>query len=439
MAMRAIPLLVLIVGILVPTSVEAQPAVPVEKCSRDCDPKLVNGPTYKTGREPVTQFLYGHFEDILNMAPLNTQAPDPEQEPDLNRGFLMPVVDTNSGICLPGGQTCADIHFKNNEFTMFSSPGLVEYLQEGWRTHQEPQLNSDIQIAGPELVLYWYMSTAAWGQDSALGNDPGIVGVMPLVDVYARVETGRFKFQGELIAESASQPHELEHRTTMISLPGQDPVYEFKVRMPVKKNIIPSNDSGFIVHVQPYQIATAHEGGTQVAQPNWRVRTGADFPVRVLVPTFEPIKTYGSGAKINGTELRLWWNYAPDLGSYDRRHDLRTLTLNGNHTIDPTAILSLSKPRLYHGHGGLDSENSTWIIDLTKVSLPDGHYELEATVPTRQDTYLHRERFPFEVKNGQVVLPGTASFEGEAAPGVSLAVAGFAVALFLMLRRRQNP
>ncbi len=437
MAMRTIPLLILVVALLVPASVEAQPAVAVDKCSRDCDPKMVNGPAYKTGREPVTQFLYGHFEDILNMAPLNTQAPDPEREPDLNRGFLMPVIDTNNGVCVPGGQTCADIHFKNNEFTMFSSPGLVEYLEEGWRTHQEPQLNSDVEIAGSELELYWYMSTAAWGQNAGPGNAPSPVGVMPMVDVYARLETGRFKFRGDLIAESGFAPDELEHRTTMISLPGEDPVYEFQVRMPVKKNLIPGDANGFIVLVQPYQIATAHEGGMQAAQPNWQVRTGADFPVRVLVPTFEPIKTYGSGATIKGTELWLWWNYAPDLGSYDRRYDLRTLTLNGNHTLDPTAVRNTSNPRLYHGHGGLDSENSTWIVDLTKVILSDGHYELEATVPTRQDTYLHRERFPFEVKNGQVVLPGTASFEGEAAPGVSLGVLGLVVALILFARRRQ--
>src|SRR5687767_2579063 len=86
----------LLICLLLPGLASAQQGVPVEACSRECDPKEVNGPDPKVGNETVTQFLYGHFEDILNMAPLNAQPPDPAREPDLNKGFLMPVIDTNT-------------------------------------------------------------------------------------------------------------------------------------------------------------------------------------------------------------------------------------------------------------------------------------------------------------------------------------------------------
>jgi hypothetical protein len=177
----------------------------IAKCTAECDPKEANGGTMKKGEEITKVILYGHFEDILNMAPLNTQLPDPQREPDLNRGFLMPVIDTNTNACVPGTQTCGDFHFKNNEFTMFSSPGLVEYLQEGWRTHQEPGLADDAEIAADSFNLYWYMSAFAVPQQSSTGGGASAakVGVVPQVGVFARMETGRFKFRGDVIAESS--------------------------------------------------------------------------------------------------------------------------------------------------------------------------------------------------------------------------------------------
>lgn len=426
----------------------------VEKCTQQCAPHDpdVNGPGMKKKGDIVKVILYSHWEDILNMAPLNTQAPDAQREPDHNQGFLMPVLDTNTG-------TQADVHFKNNVFLMYSSPGLVEYLQEGWRTHQEPGLAGDAVIGEKEFPLYWYMSShAVPNQKSTDGaGATAKVGVMPQVGVYARMETGRFAFRGTLIAESDDYDKngiESARRTTMITTPNGPDVYEFKVMLNVKPpGIIPSAESanGFIVYINPYQIKTDQQNGFQIAQEEWRVRTGPKFPPRLVVPIQDTMQTKASSLSIFEDRLFVRWSFISVWGSYDMKDISLKLEPTGQGKVDPKAIDFIILKRSVDHDGHFKPVNATWAIDYLTYPLPDGDYELTASIPNLQETFMLEQKFTFKVVNGVPDVPriggarlGSGGSAGSAksaddTPGFEVVglAAALAVAVLVALRRRK--
>jgi hypothetical protein len=384
----------------------------IAKCSAECDPKEANGGTIKKGEEITKVILYGHFEDILNMAPLNTQAPDPQREPDLNRGFPVPVIDTNTNVCVPGTQTCGDFHFKNNEFTMFSSPGLVEYLQEGWRTHQEPGLADDAEIAADSFNLYWYMSAFAVPQQSSTsgGASAAKVGVAPQVGVFARMETGRFKFRGDVIAESSRNiDFGQGTRQNLITTPAGEDVYEFVVPMSVKEKTIPSSEAknGFIVFIRPYQIMSDNSDTplVQIMQADWRVRTGPEFPPRLVIPISQPMSTRSALLNLFEDRMFVRWSFTADFGSYDMKDASLQLVSTGAEKIEPKAIDFIILKRSVDHNGHFKPVNATWAIDYRNFPLSDGSYELTASILNLQGTYQLEQKFAFTVLDGVPQVP----------------------------------
>jgi hypothetical protein len=402
-------LVALIVGAILSPMAAAQPAVatPIKQCTKECDPKEVNGGAVKKTGENLLVILYAHFEDILNRAPLNTQPPDPVRESDLNRGFLMPVVETNT-------PDPTAFHFKNNEFIMFSSPGLVEFLETGWRTHQEPGLASDARIAANEFNLYWYMSAYAvpnYSTSDSTGQTAKI-GATVQMGVYARMETGRHQFKGDVIAESNDWDKNdilQGQRVTMITQPGADDVYEFQVKMNVKNKIIPSSETknGFMVYVNPYQIKQGGNEGpnsAQLGQESWRVRTGHKFPPRLVIPIENPMETKASSLTIFDNRLFVRWSFVSAWGSYDLRDASLNLKSTGQGKIEDKAIDHIILKRSVDHDGHFKPVNSTWAIDYTNFPLADGDYELTASIMNLQETYQLEQKFPFKVQGGKPVV-----------------------------------
>lgn len=451
--LKAASVVMLLALASVPTA--ASEPLQVEECSRECDPASVNEGRMKTGKEPVNLLLYGHFRNHLDQAPLNTQKPDPNFEVDLNVGFLMPVIDTNSDACVPPQGTCADFHFKHNQFTMFSSPGFVEYLTDGsWYTHQEPGLAADAKLVGDEIRLYWYMSAHAvsgMNSNSGLGATAA-VGAMPQVGVYARMETGRFAFRGETIAASADFDENAvgsPERANMVTVPGQPDVYEFQVKMRILKDAIPNSHlaNGFIVYVNPYQVKTEAEEGTQFAQPDWRLRTGPRYPPRLVVPVEEPMKTVASSLTIFDQRLFLRWSFVSAMGSYDMKDASLALAVTGTGQVEPKAVDFINLKRSVDHDGHFKPVNATWAIDYVNFPLADGEYELTASIPNMQGTYLLTEKFAFNIVGGKPdvfeigkrpAAPRTSETSGpigdSPAPGVILFLVAVAVAGTLLRR-----
>jgi hypothetical protein len=403
----------------------------------DCNPVKENDGIKMGADVSVRTILYGHFPDILQRAPINTQKPDPAYEGDLNGGFPMPTLDTNSA--------CAqcNVHFKNNRFIMFSSPGLVEYGGEGWRIHQEPGLARDVEIDGSTITGYWYMSTRSAPAFVPVPNSPG---VMPLVGVYMRMETGRHPFHGTLIAEgdtgtgrgSPDAGKAQNKAVTIYQAPdGSDNIYQFKVDMTVRTNKIPSraDAQGYVVTIIPYQLRYGEEGAATSAeftQADWRVRTGPDYPPRLVLNVKNPMVTTHTLVHTFDNHLFFRWSFLSPWGSYDLDANSLQLEVSSPNkklgTSGPSALQSkegLEFIKLKHSvdhDGHFKPLNATWRYAYGQKPLPAGEYTVSAMVHNLQNTYMlmWEEKFIVNEKG----IPQVQSIGGSGGVGGGKAAGG---------------
>jgi len=442
----------------------------VDGCKTKCKPKNadVNGETVKTGDEQVQVILYGHFEDILNRAPLNTQIPCGEgecnnPEPNLNRGFLTPTLAVPD----QAGQTIA--HFENNWFYMFSSAGFVEIVDGAWRTHQEPGLAEEVKIVGDTIHLYFYLSAyPVPGQDSdAAPTGKNVVDAMPQVGVYARIETGRFPNAGTLIAEGDTGAGDAvpgvvpnaPGRVTLISAPGQPDIYEIDVPMKVVKNVIPdvrSGAAGFLVSINPYQIKQGDGGrdkDTQISQNDWRVRVGPKTPPHIVLTAEKSMMTKAASLSVYNGAMYVRWSFVSPWGSYDVNDRTINVQLMGGPTSPDPSKVGLSRPLVVKRSVDHDAHfkpvNATWKFDYQKANLADGEYMFHLNVMNLQETYQLQETLKFTMAGGQpqdmqIIGAPPPSLGPQAAkkgdsPGLAgvAAVAALAVAALAIDRRRR--
>lgn len=343
--------------------------------------------------------LYAHFIDFLSRAPLNTQSP--HAECDIVSGSTLPTVQTHTG-------TEADIHFERHRYTMFSSPGLVEYFGgcDGARIHNEPGLADDLEIAGDTIYAYWYLSAAP--APGPLGNFP-VADVAPQVAVKARMETGRHPGQGTLIAAGDTGQCDLgpaptcADRVTLVSAPGQNAVYEVRVPMAVHHATIPSVHSGaqgFVVTIEPYQISGDLATFTQA---DVRSHSSPDFPPRLVLDVMRPMRT--DSLELNDLDggVYLTWDYVPALGSYDTsfaRLDARLVRPGQGAVPDAWKLVSLERSVDHDGH--FNPIRATWALDVGAAALPDGTYRVDVRDQNLQETYELRDRLWVEVSEGEL-------------------------------------
>lgn len=411
-------ILVILLFVAVP-SVTAQR--PVESCSEQCAPTDADVNEIVPVRAGTTNVvLYAHFESILNMAPLNTVPPNETYEPDLNRGFLMPTIDTNTNLC--SGQMCADFHFKSNEFTMYLCPGLVTFEDEGFRSGcHSPGIPGPLDIMGP-MTLYFYVGSNA--NPTSAEDGPSF---LPNVRVAARME-GDFH-KRVVLARGMSEP-------TSITAISQDPVvYEFKVELTplavpdVTIADLMSRGIYFIVEVQQIHSDAAFD--TSIGQPSWSVRTGHKFPPRVVVPTKDPLRMIDKGSFVRDGNLYAWANVLPIYGSYDISHEsarARIVAPGTEKPVDPRALDLLLFKRSTNHDGVLKPANITWKVHPQYLDVGGSVYRVDFEARNLQGTYELAESVP---------IPVTA-FTGKGAPGVAptlvLAWVAFCV-LFARVRR----
>ena len=396
---------------------------PVEQCSEQCtatDEDVNAEVPVRGGTANVV--LYAHFEDILNMAPLNTVPPDPDHEHDLNRGFFpTPTIDTDTGACT--GQTCADFHFKNNEFRMFFCPGTIDMDRSGgWYYNcHAPGLAEPLDVTGP-MTLYFYVG--AGNINPSLGETGA--SAMPNIRVAARVEAD---FREPLVlARGASQP-------TAITTVSQEPVvYEFKVELeplPLSpENVAQRMRSGLYIVVGVEQISSGET--VEVAQPGWSVRTGPQFPPRIIIPTKDPIRLERVLATVQDGDVYGRAIVRAVYGAYDLDADslrARIVAPGTDKDVDPRALELIEVRRAISDHDGvLKPANITWKVHPEHLDLGGSVYRIDFEVRNLQGTYELAESIP---------IPMTA-FEGKAVPNVSafLALAVFGIGVLLRGPRR---
>lgn len=242
--------------------------------------------TSEAGQDEHCLVLYAHHRDMLNRGYLNTQRPADCAE-DLARGFTT----------VPHVEPYWSFHRK----VLAPQSGFIEY-NEGCAG--DARLTGSLEFSEPlrlsdatDIIGYWHLSADALEISIAdvLGDGPSM-GVMPCVTVRMVLETGRSPGMGSVIAEGqttktilttpdgAPLPVDLDDpcpgATGQIS--GEE-VTEFEVNLGSEAAEL--SNEGFHVEVQWYQ----HDGGdpdetSNVVQNDWNMRTGADYPNRIVMP-----------------------------------------------------------------------------------------------------------------------------------------------------------
>lgn len=432
--------LAILMGTMAVLPVGAGQGSTVSECDpASCDPVVANGGQVKTGDEPVRVILFAHMRDVLQRSPLNTQPPGPQEGAVEPGGFLMPTVYTRTPVG-PG--------FENNRFGWYFSPGPVEYQADGaWRVYQQPGFGAPFDLTSGDPTLYFYVSP---GNGIADGQDPRVA---PGFGVYARIVQGinPSPLASQLVAEGDTgtgygdpQPGRVAQTTTMINLPGQDTVYEFRVPMEVVQPILRPDpeasrqQQGAFVEVVLYQLQTQAAGFTD---SGWRVRGGPDFPPRLVVDLVAPLRTESSSIFTapagEGRVLGFEWSVHSTLGRYDVDAASVRIQVNGPSELSPSLVRVDDRWNISHDAMYAPVE-FLWHHNLTQDPLADGVYHVNASVLNRQGTYMAQWNGSFEVRGGEpdVETAGPTSLEGSAAgiPGIvtagilaaAAAVAGWA-------------
>ena len=410
---RLVPAAVLSLILVAPWAT-ADPTGCQERCT-PTDPD-VNDPTTRS-LPPVNIILYGHWHDAVNLAPLSTIPPDPVVESDLNYGFLLPTVRTNL--------TCGDcnVHFASNQFSMFLSPASVELAPDTCRgSCSTGGLALDLWLGDGPLDVYAYFSPNSLATTNS-DSFPLAAGAVPSVVAEARWETGHNVGRGVPLAAGVSEP------ATLIGLPGGDSVYEFRIPLWKFVPMVPYYEEigGSILTVKLSQV---NRDGTEVLQSDWRLRTGPDFPWRIVVPVLNPLQRLRVMSWYEGHDVGVRWFVQSPFGAYDVDDSTFRLTLRDDagaevSSLAPDGIRHRTEP-----NGQSRPINATWILREDEVAELGARY-LELGVLNRQGTFRLVDVFEVPLK------PLEAKSEGVPGPGLAFLVAGIGLAVLVRGRARR--
>lgn len=394
--------------LLAPTTA-AQPPAPaghVLYCSKECLPPDVNDADPQN--TPVNVILYAHILDALQRAPLNLIPPDLEREPDANDGFMMPTVKVKEDV----------LWFDHNAVILFFMPTPMKV--EG--LNQDGPLAYNMSLSKQGAKLYWYLSPYAVPENNSGSSPLGSVGAMPMVTVTATVETGRHPGYGDVIARgSASTP-------ILVGAPGTDYAYEFEVPLEVLLEDVPGED-GFVVYVTWHQYSSEN---LEFTQNDWRVRSGARFVPRLILPVENPIRLSESSYIYRSGTHYLVTDITPLFGAYDLNPFALNMTFKGG-PMDagkpqPIYYFPNSKSNIPH------TIRIVWALPQATpgdANLRAGTYDFELAVSNLWGTYTLRDTTQLDIlqfSSAKTQTPG---------PDAALVVLAIA-ALAVLLRRRHN-
>jgi hypothetical protein len=203
------------------------------------------------------------------------------------------------------------------------------------------------------------------------------------------------------------------------------------------------------VTVVPYQIKQGEDA--EFTQAEWRVRTGAKFPPRVVLDVANPLMTKSTWVHTYNDGLFFRWSFVSPWGSYDWDANTIEIRVDGPKSLT-AADIELIKVKYSGDHDGhFKPVNITWMYDFVENPLPGGEYTLHTSLVNLQHTYQLEWTQTFTVDNrgvpqvdaigagtGSAGGPGAKSGTGGESPGPAAIVlfAALAVAALALRRRR---
>lgn len=386
------------------TTVDAQQPVP--SCSRDC---WVGEPDqgFPQTRPPVPVILYGHMWNTWGQFPLNTQAPTRDLDPDLNEGLLMPTIESGDG--QPSG-----VHFRNNEFVFFSMASDVENFQGSVRFPHGGgiALARDLRLADRPVTGYFYLSPTIRPGDLDGHAFPSVV-----ADIRLEMTIGPYRGHDGLYAEGRSARGIL-----LPGLDGSEPVYEFAVPMPLLKTVWPAGPGlhGIRWTVRVTQVELP--GNIEFAQSGWSVRSGPQYPPRLVLQVLNPLEVALSPAQRVDDAVMIRGEAISPFGSYDVADGFARLEVEGTPAIEENRIT------LLHAKRGMDHESDLkpvrylWSVNVPSLDgylvtmharTRQGSFEAADSIRLPVKTFAPGSEIPgFELLLGALALVGAAFLPG---------------------------
>lgn len=410
---------------------QAPPASPYDGCENNpqtCDPVAANGGVVRSGDDPVRVILYSHTPHALVPWPLNVDPPT-DAEPDTHAPTVFPTFYVHD-------QSAPCCKFRNNEFRMVFTPSPVNLRDDGtWYVDVHRMLAYDVPIVGQYMQVFVYVSPKAVpAADGVLPSPVNDTGAVANLGLYARAHSAYDLDHPRIIAEGdtggyGDMPPPADAGVTLISRPGEDPVYELRVFMqvhhpwlhgPYEEDPQPPGAWGLAIDGLVYQV----DGNGEVAYTDngWRFRSGPNFPPRVLFDTTRVLRFEEHEiARLPDRGYAFNWTVRGAFGSLDVDASTAEILVEGPVAFEPELV----DVRQSTAHDGMTKPVTLhWRSPEVMDRVPDGTYRLQATVRSSQATYELAWEEGFTVQNGAPVPPDTVVFEGSAQAPAASAGAG---------------
>ncbi len=411
MTVRFLVLVLVVLAFAGLPSVEAQQ--PVDRCTHQCEPTSIDvNPNAPVSSGPINVILYGHLQHAIGWGTMNLVPPNPDYENDLNSGSTMPGIDTSTGFC-PPDLPCADFHFQNGIFRMEFCPGAIQFISAdewfmGCHASRSPL---PLEVTAPPTV-YFYLSADAAPSNTAESPPIG-AGVLPNVRIRASLLEWGTETRAT-IAEGWSEPG------VLMSVPGREQVYEFRAdlqslavdgRLALGKGGVQPKRLELEIEIQ--QI-TATDPDIRVAQRDWRIHTGPDFPPRVILQVDGPLVQHRLMTTTFQGVSYARYSIQSAFGSYEFDVDqVEAKIVTGNKVSVPDDALEFLVMKRSLDHDGmLLPVNFTWRVHPEHFPDEGTDYSVVVSSTNLQGTYRVTDAAKLEIHDfdGVASIPNVPLF-----------------------------
>jgi hypothetical protein len=267
-------------------------------------------------------------------------------------------------------------------------------------------------VADAPLVLYWYVSA-----DAAASVQVTKVGAVPR----AALDVHLTDADGGTLARTQAGP------TMLLSRPGADNVYEYRVPLALGASGASQIDGAFKLGVRLLQ-EDAADADAQTS--GWLIHWGPKWLPRLIVPLERPLVTEETNVWVHSEAIFVRWTVSSAFGWSDVAGQAATARLvDADGVVLPTASTEFFGSReSYAAADQREVVNLTWRVDPAALRAHPPPFRVEASVENLQGTYVLRDHMEIHFSHieGASATPGATALVTMAALMVGIGLAGAA-------------